>query len=91
MWKRTPREALAQSLYDTAGDLQTLARQLMALSMELAEGADERAAPTTIRRTMTLQERQAGLSKHVDRFTKTGNLGNATGSFALKLSSIAHG
>lgn len=91
MWKRAPCEEPAQVRYDTAGDLQILARQLMALSMELAEGADERAAQTTIRRTMTLQERQAGLSKHVDRSTKTGNFGNATGSFALKLTSIAHG
>ncbi|WP_296257187.1 MULTISPECIES: hypothetical protein [unclassified Pseudomonas] len=75
MWKRKPRTTLAQDLYDTAGNLQTVVRQLMELSLELSEDGNERAAQATTWMILTLQEREAGLRKHADRLTKTGNLG----------------
>ena len=75
MWKRKPRESLAQDLYDSAEDLLVLGRQLMDLSVELAHAGNHQAALSTTRMVLTLQEREVRLRQHADRLTKTGNLG----------------
>ena len=74
-WKRKPRESLTQDLYDSAEDLLMLARQLMDLSVELAQAGNHQAALSTTRMVLTLQEREARLRQHADRLTQTGNLG----------------
>lgn len=75
MWMRKRRDSLVQDLYETVEDLRVLADQLMELSVEVANNDLPRAAQSTARMVLTVQEREILLRKHADRLSKTGNLG----------------
>lgn len=75
MWKRKQRGSMTQDLYDTAEDLLVVGRQLMDLSMQLANTGGHEAAVSVTRMVLTLQERESRLRQHADRLSKTGNLG----------------
>lgn len=75
MWMRKRRDSLVQDLYETVEDLRFLGDHLMELSLEMAQNNLPRAAQSTARMVLTVQEREILLRKHADRLSKTGNLG----------------
>jgi chaperonin cofactor prefoldin len=75
MWMRKRRDSLVQDLSDTAEELRSLGNRIMEISVDLAQKDLHRAAESTARMVLTLQEKEELLRRHVERLTKTGNLG----------------
>jgi hypothetical protein len=75
MWMRKRRDSLVQDLSDTAEELRSLGNRIMELSVDLTQKDLHRAAESTARMVLALQEKEELLRRHVERLTKTGNLG----------------
>jgi hypothetical protein len=90
MWMRKRRDSLVQDLSNTAEELRSLGNRIMELSVDLAQRDLHRAAESTARMVLTLQEKEELLRGHVDRLTKTGNLGRRVTDHVTERSGRAH-
>ncbi|SEQ14890.1 hypothetical protein SAMN03159444_01177 [Pseudomonas sp. NFACC02] len=91
MWMRKRRDSLVQDLSDTAEELRSLGNRIMELSVDLAQKNLPRSAESTARMVLTLQQKEELLRRHVERLTKTGNLGRrVTDHIAERSASAAH-